>query len=136
MSSFTAPLEITPAPRFRLWSVSRPFVFWSGEEGAGLAVAVEAGFLTDLGSIPRVARLIFEPADPRWAAAFVTHDKLCELAGFPRVVAAAVFLEAMAVLARENAAPRWRMWCMFAAVMAWALVHPYGPARATPRDPA
>ncbi len=128
MSTFTAPLVIMPAGG--LWSVVFPFTFWSGEEGRGLPIDVPAGFKTDLGSIPRWLWWLLPRDDPRWAGAFVVHDFLCALARFPRIVAASIFLEALGVLARKHSASWWRVWLMFGGVLAWALVRPFGSARA------
>ena len=128
MSSFTAPLVITPSGR--LWATARAIGFWSGEPGRGLYIEAPSGFRTDLGSIPRWLWWLLPRDDPHWAAAFVLHDWLCALANFPRLVAAALFLEMLAALQRANGGARWRVLLMFPGVLAWALINPLGAARA------
>lgn len=37
---------------------------------------VNSGFITDFASIPRLARILYLPTDPRWREASVVHDML------------------------------------------------------------
>lgn len=61
-----------PTTGKKTWVTSRRFgfVYCTSEY-----VEVEAYFETDLGSIPWWLRWLFNPADPRYARAFVTHDR-------------------------------------------------------------
>lgn len=126
LSSFTAPLELRAAPRRDVpWATTRELSAWVGDPFDGLQITVPAGFETDLGSIPRVLWPLLPRDDARFAAAFVVHDWLCERSNFPRLTAAAIFLELLLVLAREHGAAAWRVWAMFAGVLLWAVLRPY-----------
>lgn len=65
------------------------------DNGKPVYVKVPAGFITDLASIPRIARFLFVK-NGRHRAAAIVHDYLCRLKlGFSRVTADKIFLEAM-----------------------------------------
>lgn len=101
MSSFTEPLELTPVGYRNgklLWATLRPFAYEIGLKGSGLRLLVPEGFQTDLMTMPRIFWPFLPPHDPRYAAACVLHDYLCRWQGFSRVVADAVFYEALRVL--------------------------------------
>lgn len=53
------------------WVTSRSYGFVLGD---AVPFVIAEAFETDLGSIPRWLRWLFNPADPRYARAFVTHD--------------------------------------------------------------
>ena len=110
MSSFTEPLQLVPEGE--LWRTARAFSFEIGRKGSGLTVPVEAGTLTDLGTIPRLLWPLLPPHEPRLAAAYVLHDCLTATPDFDRRIADAIFLHALLVLG----APRWRAWVMYAGV--------------------
>jgi len=56
---------------YELWSVLAPFRFTSDD---GTVVEIEAGFVTDLASVPALARSIV-PKIGYWSQAAVVHDK-------------------------------------------------------------
>lgn len=111
--------------RHRPWVTTRAFSFYAGDEPGYLQFTVPAGYHTDLGTIPRPLWGLLPPDDPRFVAAFVGHDFLCDVRGLPRLTAAALFLEMCLVLARKHGAPLWRVWAMTAGVTLWALLRPY-----------
>lgn len=117
MSSFTAPLVLTPCPATG-WVTTRPFAYEIGKLGSGLVIEVPAGTFTDLGTIPRILWPVLPPHDPTCAAAFVLHDVLCRDREFSRLMADCVFYEAMRVLG----VPRWRAATMFFGARVWALL--------------
>lgn len=57
----------------RRYELVKPFVFLSAIVGP---ITVEAGFITDFHSIPRLVWSFLPPDD--WAEAAVAHDKLCK----------------------------------------------------------
>lgn len=112
MSNFTTSLQLEPQPETGLFKTTRELVYEIGLKGSGLKVTVPAGFETDLASVPRFLWSIFPPHDPHYAAAAVVHDYLYRWDGFTRVVADAVFYEAMRVLGT----PKWKAKAMYIAV--------------------
>lgn len=73
------------------WALAQPLT-WEITDGAGVVtghIIVPAEFLTDLGSIPPFLRWLFNPADPRCAAAYVLHDWVLHVWGSERQVEAA-----------------------------------------------
>ncbi len=100
--TFTAPLEyeVLSGQKRRgrqLVKLVRPLDYGVGTRHSALRVFVEAGFITDLASIP-APLLRWFPADGKWAAAAVLHDRLYAGAEFSRLIADAIFLEALGVL--------------------------------------
>lgn len=97
MSSFTEPLILEAMPEERagrgLFRVYQPFGYEIGAKGSGDCVRVPAGYVTDLCSIPAVARP-FLPLSGRVAKPALLHDWLIDHAD-PR--AADVFDEALGV---------------------------------------
>ncbi|MGE3705688.1 MAG: DUF1353 domain-containing protein, partial [Vicinamibacterales bacterium] len=63
-----------------------------------------AGFTTDWASIPWLARLLLSPTDPHYLRAAGTHDFLYARGGIARVVADAIFVDAM----RALGCPMWK----------------------------
>lgn len=108
MSSFRDPLllEFLDAGRYR---VIEPFTYWLGE--GTWSVTVPKGAETDFASVPRIFWPIIRP-DGRHGKAAVVHDYLYRVAPVSRVVADAIFLDAMATLGVS----RWRRWSMYLAV--------------------
>lgn len=102
MSSFTAPLILEALPlenRGRgVFSLYEPFSYEIGKLGSGEKVTVPAGFLTDLASIPALARP-FIPLAGRLAKPAIIHDFLLT-SGDPR--AHDVFDEALKVAGVSN----------------------------------
>ncbi len=116
MSSFTSPLRLELTDRetkgravFRLLDA---FTYEIGAEGSGLIVTVPAGTETDFASVPRFFWRLVPPTGKHGKAA-VLHDYLYQKqSGFTKLLADAIFLEAMTVLG----VPWWRRWSMFLAV--------------------
>jgi len=108
MSHFLADerLEIgvytDPTTGKKTWVTSRPYGFVLGDLGGYLFV-VDEYFETDLGSIPRWLRWLFNPSDPRYVRAYVTHDYVNSLTAkrppgpgvWSSIVAAALLYDAL-----------------------------------------
>jgi hypothetical protein len=97
MSSFTTPIRVEALPDGRRWKLLERFVYDVGELGGGDSIEVPAGFITDMGSVPR---LIWNLIDP-WgkpAKAFIIHDWLYSTQERSRLVSDAILLEGMGVL--------------------------------------
>ena len=107
------PLEIGFKPEE--WVLTAQCIYQSdlpGDNNKPVLVTVPKGFITDLASIPRIARF-FIIKNGRHRAAAIVHDYLCRLKmEFSRVLADKIFLEAMKI----SDVPRLRRWLMFAAV--------------------
>lgn len=73
-----------------------------------VVIHIPAGFVTDLASIPRLARWYCRPDDPRYIVAAIVHDYLYRFGMVPRFLADAIFR----TLIDESAgsARRWLMW--------------------------
>lgn len=80
MSAFTEPLEITPNPDGKTWTVERDLVYHVGAEDSAETITVPAGFVTDLASVPRALWSIFAPFG-RYTQAAVIHDYLYVVGG-------------------------------------------------------
>lgn len=111
---FTDPVRLMPAPGTGKYVLVRPLSYQVGFLGSEVVVTVPDGFMTDLASIPRILWSILPPHDPDYAGAAVLHDYLYEWKGgiFTRVVADAIFYEAMRVLG----VPAWKAVFMYLAV--------------------
>jgi hypothetical protein len=109
MSAFLQDTPLTIAAwrredRTPIWVTSEEFSFRLGDE-TGPVFTVARGFETDLGSIPAVLRVIWNPSNPRCARAYVLHDWINKLtdhrppgAGvWTSQLAAAVLYEALAL---------------------------------------
>jgi hypothetical protein len=110
---FATQLHVSPVPHDDLrWRLDFPLCYVAGAaRGGGQVIEVPTGFVTDFASIPRVFwRLILPTGTHREAA--VVHDWLYHCGDRERVVADAIFFEAM----RVCGVPAWRRWAMFLAV--------------------
>lgn len=128
MSSFTEMPPLQPLAGGVLWKVTADMTYYEGEEGSECYVVVPKGAVTDLASIPRVFRAIFDPWG-KYGPAAIVHDQLyTDKAMFikgtytpiSRKRADDIFLEAMGVL--EVSA--WQRYTIYAGVrvggwMAW-----------------
>lgn len=56
------------------WAFDDPLGLELGRRGSGWELWTEPGFTTDLGSIPGLARIVINPADPQCARAWGMHD--------------------------------------------------------------
>lgn len=97
MSSFTTPIKVEALETGRQWKLLEEFVYDVGELGGGDSIIVPAGFITDMGSVPRIFWNIIDPWG-RPAKAFLIHDYLYSTHQRSRLVSDAILLEAMEVL--------------------------------------
>jgi hypothetical protein len=103
-----------------LWALSQPLVFVSDDHGK---IIVPTGFETNFASVPRLpfAYWLFGGAAK---TAATLHDYLYTTGQFPRLIADAVFLDAM----RVTGVPGWRALSMHRAVR-WFGWSSYRPSR-------
>jgi hypothetical protein len=97
MSRFTDVLLVSPLADGSTWVIMREFGYDVGVEGSGDHIEVAIGFQTDFATIPRPFWIIL-PKWGRYGNAAVIHDWLYWTQSRPRLVADAIFLEAMTVL--------------------------------------
>lgn len=112
---FSTHLPLVPNSRTRKWETVAPLWFELGGKGSGAMIRVPSGFETDLATIPPPARLLFSPADARYARAAIVHDYLLSLPNFSPIVAAIAFRDALVAAA----VPAWRVRVMAVAVAIW-----------------
>ncbi len=103
MSSFTAPLVVSPLPDGALWQVARTLPYHLGTEGSRFRVVVPKGYVTNFDSTPwavRVLALLAFRKDVfgQGRNAYVLHDYLYTAQLFTRHLSDAIFLEALGVL--------------------------------------
>jgi hypothetical protein len=99
MSAFTENMIVSPLPSGRTWVLRKQFSYDVGTKGSGETIKVQAGFITDFASVPRLFWWIF----PKWGKygnAAVIHDYLywVQEEKYPKERADEIFLEAMMVL--------------------------------------
>jgi hypothetical protein len=98
MSQFTEALVVSPLADGKTWVLVQPFEYDRGVKGSGNPIHVEARFMTDFASVPRLLWVVL----PKWGKygnATVIHDWLYwSQEHFSRAAADDVFLEAMTVL--------------------------------------
>ena len=116
MSSFLSPLRIEDAGIGRhgrpVFVLLEEFPYEVGATGSGLKICVPAGFVTDFASIPRLFWSVVPPMGQHGKAA-VVHDYLYrKSSGFSKILADAIFYEAMELLG----VPWYRRWVMYLAV--------------------
>lgn len=125
MSSFTEPLKVEVLDKERggqgLFRVIEPFTYEVGKLGSGETITVEAGYITDFASIPRIAMWLI-PIAGRSAKAALLHDWLLHLND---TRATKVFNEALEVAG----CPAYRRWIMVAAVFVWTYNDLHGGRR-------
>ncbi len=100
------------------WCLGSPLLYWS--DTMQDTVAVPAGFITDLASVPRVPFIWFLAGGAGNLAA-VIHDYLYRSTQIEKRVADQVFYEALL----DTGTPRWRAWLMYQAVVLFGS-HPSG----------
>ncbi len=93
------------------WRVHEPFVFAMGHEDSTWRIEVEKGFETDFASVPKCLHWLLGAIEDYGKAA-VIHDKLYKTQPCSRVVADAVFMEAMMDLGVAG----WKRWTMYLAL--------------------
>ena len=96
MSDYTEHVSIEP---FRdgvawNWRLTAPLNWEIGKLGSGLIVQIPEGFVTDLATIPKWGRWLFNPAAPDTAKASALHDYLLSI-GWGQQAAAGEFFAAM-----------------------------------------
>jgi hypothetical protein len=88
------------------WVVGEPLIWEVGPPGSGWLITIQPGFTSDLGSIPWWSRIVFNPANPQVARAYLLHDFInsltrCELPhwvnSYGSQFAASQFYEAMVI---------------------------------------
>ena len=89
MSAFTTPAILEMLDRYR-WRLVEPFIYYTDVPPYRTAIAVPAGTITDLASVPRILWVIFPP-NGRYAKAAIVHDYLYAQALYSKPVADAVF---------------------------------------------
>jgi len=111
MSSFTNGLVIKFIAESKMFRVYISFDYHVGSEDSSDVITVPEGFITDLASIPPVARWLI-PKIGKHAQAAVLHDYLYNTKMFTRKKSDGVFLEAMTVLKVS----KWKRKTMYRAV--------------------
>lgn len=96
MSSFTQPPKLTRIGK-RLWRVDEAFEYHIGYIGSGFVIRVDAGFETDLTSVPRWLQWLLPPDGP-YAYASVLHDYMYKYAIANKLFADVSFLDGMTAL--------------------------------------
>lgn len=112
---FTSTLVIQEYRPYE-WLLFKPLQYWTMVNGKQELIEVEAGFRTDLASIPKLFRSLI-PQNGRHRKPAVVHDYLYRRAGFhgwDRKTCDKIFLEGMIV----EGVPRWRRQVMYRAVRA------------------
>ncbi len=112
MSSFTAPLRVVILEGEwngrGLVQLLEPLVYYVGYLNSDDYIVVPAGFISDLVSVPPIARGLIAPLD-RAAKAGVVHDWLLYEGKRGKVESAKIFLEALGVLK----VPVWKRYIMY-----------------------
>ncbi len=111
MSDFTRPLEVTPLDDGVTWRLTKPFDYHVGRLDSGFLVHVPAGFETNFASVPRGLWWLISPTG-RHGKAAVVHDYLYSTHCYSKIIADAIFVEAMEVLGVS----RWKRNAMWKAV--------------------
>lgn len=111
MSQFTEGLIMKWLPEIRKFKVFIAFDYHVGSEDSDEIIHIEEGYMTDLASIPRVARWLI-PKLGRHAQAAVVHDKCYQHHLYPQKKCDQIFLEAMKVLK----VPFWKRRIMYRAL--------------------
>lgn len=106
---FSNHLEVCDTEKTGCWKLTKPFHYVA--EGVGEIVHVPAGFITDFASIPRFLWALLPPTG-KYQRAAVIHDYMYRTGARSRVVADAMFLEAMIFLG----VPMWKRQLMYRAV--------------------
>lgn len=109
MSQFTTPAILEMLDRY-LWRVYEPFEFYLSDDNSDV-IAVPAGFVTDLATIPRIFWSVLQP-DGKYAKAAIIHDYLYDNALRTKKDADLIFLDGMTVLG----VPKWKRTIMYCAV--------------------
>ena len=117
MQTFTNFISVHQISAYR-YALSADLTFEIGKKGSGFSYAIPMGFDFDV-SIPRPARLFFNPNDFRYLRAAAIHDHML-INGWDRQTADAAFYRAL----RASYVPAWRAVAMFLAVTIFSLIRP------------
>ncbi|EDQ5930015.1 DUF1353 domain-containing protein [Salmonella enterica subsp. enterica] len=109
MSRFTTPAILEMLDRYE-WRIYEPFEFYLSVDNSDV-IAVPAGFVTDLATIPRIFWSVMSP-DGKYAKAAIIHDYLYDNALRTKYEADLIFLDGMTVLG----VPKWKRTIMYWAV--------------------
>lgn len=112
MNGFKSKLVVTPLDNGRDWELVKTFTYHVGSKKSPLLITVPIGFITDYASVPRFFWRLCPPTGKGYTGAAVIHDYLYRQPMYSRLMADAIFLEAMQV----GGVPRWKRWIMFSAV--------------------
>ena len=111
MSQFTEDLIIKWVPWNKKFKVYVAFAYHVGSEDSDEVINIPEGYLTDLASIPPVARWMI-PKLGKHCQAAVVHDFIYQHHTYDRKKCDKIFLEAMKVLD----VPLWKRRVMYRAV--------------------
>ena len=118
MSSFTSPLTVLVLEGEwdgrGLVQLLEPLVYHVGYVNSDDIITVPTGFVSDLVSVPVIARSLISPLD-RAAKAGVIHDWLLYEGVRSKDEAADIFFEALGVLR----VPSWKRYIMYWSVKYW-----------------
>ncbi|NUU34671.1 DUF1353 domain-containing protein [Pseudomonas sp. C2B4] len=108
---FESDLELRHRPGHTRWEVIRPLVYRTSD---GRQVVVPVGYLSDLASVPHVARRIVDPQTPQARRPSVVHDHIYTHLShrFSKVEADRIFYDAL----REEGMATPLAWLMWKAV--------------------
>lgn len=92
-----------------IWRVEKPLRVFFKYKGKVYKIIIPEGFLTDFGSIPKLAQSIYSPTDPDMIECFIFHDYLYEKNG--RIIAVNNGKADLLNLSRyeSDLIPLWRM---------------------------
>lgn len=114
MSAYTDPGQWAERIHGIGYRVTAPLRWEVGRVGSGLWLEVPAGRVFDV-SVPRLARCLFSPHDPRFRKAAALHDEALHHLRWSRLTAGAEFAEAL----RADGVGRLRRLVMWLAVSLW-----------------
>lgn len=118
MSTFTSPLTVMVLEGEwdgrGLVMLLEPLIYHVGHVDSNDIIVVPSGFISDLISVPSIARGLIAPLD-RAAKAGVIHDWLLFEGKRSKRESAAIFLEALTVLN----VPKWKRFIMHWTVLYW-----------------
>lgn len=123
MSSFTTPLRLEPLDDGRRWRLIEAFRYRIGSRRSPFVLTVPTGYVTDFASVPRVFWALWPPWG-RYGKAAVLHDYLYSRVDICRMLADAVFFEAMTAL-QVGAVTRWALY-LAVRLFGWTV---YAPTR-------
>jgi hypothetical protein len=97
MSQFTTPLKVQ-ANNDGTWTLLEEFEYYMDDDPTKDIIKIDAGFITDFASVPRIFWNIYPPYDPHYGKAAVIHDGLYAAKIFKRSKSDKILKEAMKVL--------------------------------------